>query len=211
MRLAMAIFLMTNVGAARAVSFGFVQRHGDGQPQLRAADEIVLRDLGALIQGYERGSAQAVTRLLAANYESRDALGFGFNTTRLGLSVAADMRNLRGLEFEIDAALPQYSADGKQARVDLRWNRRARFASSSEEWVTRNQRSTLLFALAGGRALLFAIQGDPIIGLTSPVGVLIVDRGTIDGKPVGKPRSALNGRLDAGAQDLRSFGGQRLR
>lgn len=205
------VFLWVFVTPAHAINFGAVQRHGAHQPALRALDDIVLRDLRTLMQSYERGNQSGVTQLLAGNYTSRDSLGFGFNTARLGLSVQADMRNLRSLDFDMDTAVPQYSADLMLARVDVRWNRRARFASSAEEWVTRNQRSTLLFHLTRQQALLASIQGDPLIGITSPVGVLIVDRGTVDGKAVGQPRTVLNGRLGAGAQDARAFGGTRLR
>lgn len=207
--LALVTSFLLFLSMAEAATFGAVQSHGEHQPALRALDQIVLRDLRGLIEAYEQGSHAAVGRYVGGNFESRDDLGFGYNVTRLGLSVASDVRNLRGIQFEVDTALPQYAAGFRQARVDLRWNRRARFSGSGEEWVTRSQRSTLLFQIQGERAYLVAIQGAPMMGLTSPVGVLVVDRGSIDGKAVGQPRSVLNGRLGAGAQDLKSFGRKR--
>lgn len=202
-----ALWLSTSTGGA--ATFGAVQMHGEGQPALKALDQVVIGDLKKLFAAYEGGNHSAVTRFLAGHYQSRDDLGFGYNTSRLGISVASDVRNLRSIQFEIDTALPQYNAARTEARVDLRWNRRARFSGSGEEWVTRNQRSTLFFQVAGERAYLFGIQGAPMMGLTSPVGVLVVDRGAIDGKAVSAPRSVLNGRLGAGAQDLKSFGRKR--
>jgi hypothetical protein len=169
----------------------------------------VEQEIRALFSTYENRNLADFKKYVASAFRTRDTFGFGLSQVHVAHSVDGDFRNLRAVEFNVSVSVPQYSADRKQARVDVRWHRRARFPVSGEEWIVRNQRSTLLFGVRRGQLRFTGIEGDPVFGLTNTAGVLTVDRGTIDGVDVGVPLSVLHGRLAAGAQDLFAFGNQR--
>jgi hypothetical protein len=169
-------------------------------------DALIEKEIRLLFQSYEGRNASEFGKYVAGRFRTRDGLGFGLSNVQLVQSIHGDMRNLRDLNFNVTVSPPQYSTDRRQARVDLLWQRRGRFAVSGEEWIVRQQRTTLLFAVARGKLRLAGIEGDPLFGLTNAVGVLVVDRGRIDGANVVAPLSALNGRLGAGSRDLATFG-----
>lgn len=176
------------------------------RPKLAQLDERVVKQVVEMLTAYERRSVPGMRKFISGGFRSRDDLGFGNSTNQVALSFAGDFRNLRDIDFDVTIFPPQYSADFRSARVDLQFNRRARFAVSGQEWIVRNQRTTLNFDIGGPTSRVSAVQGAPMMGLTNPVGVLIVDRGNVDGVPVVGAQSVLNGRLGAGSQDLLSFG-----
>ena len=176
------------------------------RPKLAALDERVVKQVVEMLTAYERRSVLGMRRFISGGFRSRDDLGFGQSPNQVELSFGGDFRNLRDIDFDVVINPPEYSADFRQARVDLQFNRRARFAVSGQEWIVRSQRTTLNFDIGGPTTRVGAVQGAPIMGLTNAVGVLVVDRGTVDGVPITTPQPVLNGRLGQGGQDLFGFG-----
>ena len=176
------------------------------RPKLEELDRRVVKQITELFTAYERRSLLGIRKFIAGDFRTRDDLGFGNSSNQVELSLAGDFRNLRDIDFDVIINPPQYSADFKAAKVDLQFNRRARFAVSGEEWIVKDQRTTFRMDIAGPTLRVGGVEGNPALGLTNPVGVLVVDRGTVDGRTVTTPTSVLNGRLGQGSQDLLAFG-----
>jgi hypothetical protein len=177
--------------------------------KLTELDKRVAKLVTALFLAYERRSVEGVMEHVSSSFRTRDTFGFGSSPGSFSSSLIADYQNLRNIQYSVDVEPPQYSPDYRSARVEVRWNRRARFAVSGEEWIVRDQRSLLLFELRPDRVRLGAIEGDPAIALSNPAGVLVVDRGTVDGRVVDAAESVTFGRRGEGERDLTAFGNLR--
>lgn len=178
-----------------------VARFVHQRPDIRKLDQSIQRVITDLFLSYERRSTQDFRRNIGGDFRSRDGLGFGNGQGQLFLSINGDFRNLRDVNFDVVVNPPQYSSDFRSARVDVTFSRRARFAVTAQEWVVRNQRVTFVMDLGLPRARVGAIDGTTVFGMTNAMGVLIVDKGTIDGQPVSGVMPVLNGRLDYGSGD----------
>lgn len=191
-----------------SLSYGQVResRPPRSRQTLDELDQLVKREVLLLFQAYERRNSSGFGVYLSSSFRARDALGLGHDQLRMVQSVSGDFRNLRDLDFNITVGVPQYSADRRTGRVDIVWQRRARFSSTGEEWIVRNQRTVLVLGTRAGKLRLSGIEGKALFGLTSAAGVLLVTEGTIDGRPVTAPTTVLNGRLGAGVQDIATFG-----
>ena len=180
------------------------------QLTMAALDARIVRSITELFQGYERRAVFSFARLLSPRFRSQDSSAFGHTGGQMVTSVSQDYHNLRDIDFTLEVYPPQYMGN-QTARVDLHWQRRARFDASGQEWIVRDQRSTLIFNIQKTEPVLEATMGDPMFGLTNPVGVLVVFTGTIDGIPVSAPVTVLNGKVGPGTQDADAFGDRRRR
>lgn len=177
--------------------------------KLTELDQRVAKLITAMFLAYERRSVEGVMEHVSSSFRTRDAFGFGSSPGSFSSSLNADYQNLRNIQYTVDVEPPQYSPDYRSARVEVRWHRRARFAVTGQEWIVRDQRSLLLFELRADRVRLGAIEGDPAIALSNPAGVLVVDRGTVDGVAIATPESVTFGRRGEGERDLAAFGNPR--
>lgn len=80
-----------------------------------------------------------------------------------------------------------FISGGFRSRDDQGFGNSSRCAVSAQDWIARNQRSTMNVDLGGPTSRVGAVQGAPLMGLTTAVGVLVVDRGAVDGVPAVPP------------------------
>lgn len=161
----------------------------------------------------EQGNLSLLDDTITPSFRvTADRLSLGLDRRNFLMSENLETLNLLQVEFRVDVNPPRIDPSGDSAQVDVRWDRRARFRTSGQEWILTSQKATFFLRRerdSGGATPRFRIanvQGDDFVR-TNYTGVTLVDQGTIDGRPVNFAQGVLSGVLGAGNNQLVGFPG----
>lgn len=166
----------------------------------------------------EQGNVVRLEETLSSDFMvTADRLRLGQDRRRFLVDNEREYLNLIAVEFRVDVNPPRFDPTGERAQVDVRWDRRARFLTSGQEWLLTNQRATFFFRRDLKKKdpakpevqppfQISRVQGDNFIR-TNYTGVTAVDQGTVDGQPVTFAQGVLAGVLGAGDSQIVGFPG----
>ncbi|MEK8023026.1 MAG: hypothetical protein AAB229_04380 [Candidatus Hydrogenedentota bacterium] len=127
--------------------------------------------------------------------EFRGASGSGSNRVWFSQAVRDDFRNIDNPSFEVFVESVQFFEENTLCRVQMRWFRRAYIPFGGQEWLVREQDSALMLKKESGSWKLWAIEGDPLFGVSDGFGIIRVVSGTVRGASPGPGTKIENGRL----------------
>ncbi len=161
-------------------------------------------------KSYETGDSSEFMRQVSSRFRGLDRMGLGLGRAGLEKSIADDLRNLSGIQFDVAVDPPQQGLSNSY-RLPMTWAIRARLGATGEEWIAKTQRSTLhyecdLEAETPG-FLLASIEGENIFGRSNYAGVTVVDKGAVDGQTLSSPQAVVNGNMTTDASVMVGFSG----
>ncbi len=142
--------------------------------------------LKALFKSYEEENVAEFLQHLHPNFASLDFSGNRLNYSQMIRSLRDDFSIMDGIRHEVFVKNITLQKDGKKASVELRWNRRAWFVRTQEEWIIKEQTSRLFFE-RNSPLKLYSTEGAALFGLANYQGVIQVAQGTLNGTPVDPP------------------------
>lgn len=139
-----------------------------------------------LFTSYEREQSREFIRHISYEFQGLGLSRNKLSRSHLYTSTRDDFKILDGIRFQVFVKSMQIQRDWTKARIELRWSRRALLAQTSEEWILKNQNSTLIFERQKNWKLL-TVEGDPLFGLSDFRGFITLSDGTLDGKNIHPP------------------------
>lgn len=150
------------------------------------------RTLSRVFTALEQENSGTLQETLSEGFVTQDRLALAQGRPQFLQASRLQFENLNGTQYRVDVGPFRVDPSGQTAQVTFRWDQRARFQQSGQEWLLRDQETTAYFEEHEGKMRLLVLQGDPLLR-TNDFGVTLVDEGTVDLTPVAGPFGLYSG------------------